>query len=238
VGEQFSWVNHYANNFRMRTKRVAATGAKATDHNQLSDHAVLAARQKRLILDALGDRLIVLVGLMASGKTSLGRLLAQYLDIPFVDADHEIELAAQLTVSEIFSRHGEAHFRSGEHKVILRLLEDGPRVLATGGGAYMNAQTREAIARRGVTIWLTADLETLMRRVRRRGNRPLLQTVDPEATMRGLMDVRYPVYALADMKVPSRDGLHETTLDDLVETLEAHFTAQSSSDTSLHQESA
>jgi shikimate kinase len=216
----------------MRTKRVAVPNniatnkAKATKTAGLDAGNTVAARRRAVILDALGDKLIVLVGLMASGKTSLGRLLALELGIPFVDADHEIEAAAQLSVSEIFSKHGEGHFRSGERKVIARLLSEGPRVLATGGGAYMNEETRHIIAQRGVSIWLSADLDTLMRRVRRKGNRPLLLTPDPEATMRELIEVRYPVYALADIHVPSREGPHEVTMDDLIEALCLHYTQQ------------
>jgi shikimate kinase len=171
------------------------------------------------IRHALGDRLIVLVGLMASGKTSVGRILAQRLSLPFVDADHEIEAAAQMTIPEIFEKHGEADFRSGERRVIARLLRDGPRVLATGGGAFMNAETREAIRERGISVWLKADFETLMRRARRRSNRPLLQTADPEATMRKLMETRYPIYGEADVTIVSVDGPHEGTADMIVAAL-------------------
>jgi shikimate kinase len=172
---------------------------------------------------ALGDRLIVLVGLMASGKTSVGRILAQRLGLSFVDADHEIEAAAHMTIPEIFAKHGEADFRSGERRVIARLLKDGPRVLATGGGAFMSPETRDAIRERGVSVWLKADFETLMRRARRRSNRPLLQTADPEATMRQLIDVRYPVYAEADVTVISIDGPHEATADMIITALGSRF---------------
>ncbi len=175
--------------------------------------------QAAIIRDALGDRLIVLVGLMASGKTSVGRLLAQKLALPFVDADQEIESAARMTIPEIFAKHGEADFRSGERRVIARLLGEGPRVLATGGGAFMNAETRAAIRERGVSVWLRADLDTLMRRARRRTNRPLLQNGDPEGTMRGLMDARYPIYAEADVTVQSIDGPHEGTVDAVLAAL-------------------
>jgi shikimate kinase len=175
------------------------------------------------IRERLGDRLIVLVGLMASGKTSVGRILAQKLSLPFVDADHEIETAAQMTIPEIFARHGEADFRSGERRVIARLLREGPRVLATGGGAFMNAETRAAIGGRGVSVWLKADFETLMRRARRRTNRPLLQTADPEETMRGLIETRYPIYAEADVTIHSIDGPHEGTADAVIAALGKHF---------------
>jgi shikimate kinase len=175
------------------------------------------------MLDHLGDRLIVLVGMMASGKTSVGKLLGQRLGIPFVDADHEIETAANMSIPEIFTRHGEADFRSGERRVIARLLRDGPRVLATGGGAFMNEETRRAIAQRGIAIWLKADAETLYRRARRRSNRPLLQTDDPEATIRRLIEIRYPIYAEASLTIISEDGPHDATVDALLAALEAYF---------------
>lgn len=175
------------------------------------------------IRDALGDRLIVLVGLMASGKTSVGRILGQKLGLPFVDADHEIEAAANMTIPEIFARHGEADFRSGERRVIARLLSHGPRVLATGGGAFMSPETRQVIRDRGVSVWLKADFDTLVRRARRRANRPLLQTANPEATMRGLMEVRYPVYAEADLTVQSVDGPHESTAATIIASLAEYF---------------
>jgi shikimate kinase len=207
----------------MRTKQAAVAAESAVEHRPAETQTDAAEQERQLILGNLGDRLIVLVGLMASGKTSLGRLLAHRLKIPFVDADHEIEVSAQLSVPEIFSRHGEDYFRNGERKVIARLLNEGPRVLATGGGAFMNEETRRAIAARGISIWLSADLETLMRRARRRSNRPLLQTADPEATMRQLIEVRNPVYALADICVPSRDGPHDISVNELVQALQTYF---------------
>ncbi len=170
---------------------------------------------------ALGERSVVLVGMMGAGKTQVGKRLAAKLGLPFVDADAEIERAAGLTVPEIFARHGEPHFRDGERRVIARLLGEGAIVLATGGGAYMNADTRAHIARHGVSIWLTADFDVLMRRVRKRTNRPLLQTADPEATVRKLMDERYPVYALADARIHSRDVAHEIVVDEALAALDA-----------------
>jgi shikimate kinase len=183
-----------------------------------------------VIRDRLGDRLIVLVGLMASGKTSVGRILAQRLGLGFIDADHEIETAARMTIPEFFASQGEAAFRSGEKRVIARLLRDGPRVLATGGGAYMDADTRLGIRERGVSVWLKADLDTLMRRARRRTNRPLLQTADPEATMRELMQKRYPVYAEADVCVQSIDGPHDATANAVLEALAVHFSGARQAD--------
>ncbi len=182
-----------------------------------------AASHAETVLAGLGDRLIVLVGMMASGKTSVGRLLGQRLGLPFLDADHEIETAAHMTVPEIFARHGEPYFRSGEKRVISRLLASGPAVLATGGGAFMNAETRDAVAARGVSVWLKADADTIVRRARRRSNRPLLQTSDPEKTVRELMATRYPIYALADVTVESEDGPHENTVDAVLAALALHL---------------
>jgi len=175
------------------------------------------------ILAGLGDRLIVLVGMMASGKTSVGRLLGQRLGLPFVDADHEIEIAARMTIPEIFAKHGEDDFRGGEKRVIARLLRAGPGVLATGGGAFMNAETRGLVGRRGVSVWLKADAETILRRARRRSNRPLLQTGNPERTVRDLMAARYPVYAEADVIIDSEDGPHEATTDIVIAALAGHL---------------
>ncbi len=169
---------------------------------------------------ALGGRCIVLVGLMGSGKSSTGRRLAQRLGLPFVDADIEIELAAGMTIAEIFARNGEAYFRDGERRVMARLLADGPRVVATGGGAFMNAETRQRIAEFAVSVWLKADPEVLWRRVRKRSHRPLLQGPDAETTLRALMEVRYPVYAGADITVTSRDGPHEIAVEETLEALE------------------
>jgi shikimate kinase/3-dehydroquinate synthase len=165
------------------------------------------------IASALGARSIVLVGMMGAGKTSVGKRLASKLGLPFVDADAEIEAGSQLTIAEIFERFGEAYFRDGERKVIARLLRGGPQVLATGGGAFMNAKTRENIAAQGVSIWLKPDVDVLLARVRKKSNRPLLQTADPEQTVRRILDERTPIYALADITVESRDGPHESVVD-------------------------
>lgn len=169
----------------------------------------------------LGTRSIVFVGMMGAGKTTLGRRVAARLDLPFADVDVEIEKAAALTVSEVFSRHGEAYFRDGERRVIARLLADGPQVLATGGGAFMNAETRGRIAEHGVSVWLKAEAEVLMRRVRKRSNRPLLQTADPDATMRRMLAEREPVYALADLTVISREEPHEVVVAESLAALDA-----------------
>ena len=172
------------------------------------------------LVQKLEGRSVVLVGMMGAGKTSIGRRLASTLGLPFVDADVEIENAAGMTISEIFARHGEAYFRDGERRVIARILADGQRVLATGGGAFINPVTRERIAEKGVSIWLKADAEVLLRRVRKRPNRPLLHTRDPEQTLRELIDARYPVYALADFCLISREGPHDFMVQSIMDTLE------------------
>lgn len=178
-----------------------------------------ACERTRAIREALGNRSLVMVGLMGCGKTSVGRRLSAKLDLPFVDADEEIETAAGKTIEEIFADHGEAHFRDGERKVIARLLKNGPQVLATGGGAFMNPETRENIKRAGISIWLKADLPVLMRRVMRRDNRPLLKTADPEARMRELMAKRYPIYAEADLIANSREVPHEVIVEEILDAL-------------------
>lgn len=171
------------------------------------------------LADALEGRSIVLVGLMGAGKTSVGRRLAQRLDLPFVDTDTEIERAAGKTIPEIFSDHGEEEFRSGEKRVIARLLEAGPQVLATGGGAYMDPETRDNIAASGISVWLSGDLELLIKRVKRRSNRPLLTQGNVRQTLSDLIDVRYPVYALADIEVESQDVPHQRIVSAIVRAL-------------------
>ena len=173
------------------------------------------------VRNMLGSRSLVLVGLMGCGKSSIGRRLAAAIGLPFVDADDEIERAALKTIPEIFADHGETYFREGERKVIKRLLGNGPQVLATGGGAFMNAETRAAIQAEGISIWLRADLDVLMRRVAKRDNRPLLKADDPAAVMRTLMEQRYPVYAGADITVESRDTTHEVIVGEIVAALMA-----------------
>ena len=171
------------------------------------------------LLARLGNRNIVLVGMMAAGKSSIGKRLAERLGLLFVDADAEIETAAGQTIPEIFAEHGEPYFREGERRVIARILDEKNRVLATGGGAFMNPETRARIARRAVSVWLKADAETLLARVKKRTNRPLLRTADPEATLRELIAVRHPVYALADVTVVSREVAHEVIVNEIIEAL-------------------
>jgi len=168
------------------------------------------------LVAALDSRSLVLVGMMGAGKSSIGRRLAARLEIPFVDADAEIERAAGMTISDIFAKHGESSFRSGEARVIARLLDGGPQVLATGGGAFMNAETRGLIGQKGISIWLKADFDILMRRIRRRNDRPLLNTENPADTLHRLIEERYPVYQLADVTVHSRDVPHDTIVDEIL----------------------
>jgi shikimate kinase len=161
--------------------------------------------------------------MMGAGKSTIGRRLAARLRLPFLDADSEIELAAGMSIPEIFDRHGEPHFRDGEARVIARLLEGGPVVLATGGGAFMREETRKRIGDKAVSIWLKVDADILMRRVRRRADRPLLQTSDPEATVGRLIEEREPIYCLADLTIWSRDVPHEKIVDECVEALHARL---------------
>ena len=162
----------------------------------------------------------MLVGMMGAGKTAVGRRLAARLNLPFIDADEEIEAAAGCAIEDIFALHGEAEFRNGERRVIQRLLAGPVCVLATGGGAFMDAEIRDAIRRHAISIWLRADLETLWSRVRRRCDRPLLRTKNPKETLRDLIAQRYPVYALAEIEVESSEGPAENTVDRVIEALE------------------
>jgi shikimate kinase len=167
------------------------------------------------------DRTIVLVGLMGAGKTCIGKRLANYLRLPFTDADKEIEAAAGCTISDYFAKHGEKAFREGERRVIQRLLSGPLQILATGGGAFMDPTTRAVIGERALSIWLRADLELMVKRVARRNERPLLQNVDPRQKLSELMELRYPVYGEADLTVDSMDGPPEATLSRVVAALEA-----------------
>ncbi|WP_334176276.1 shikimate kinase [Pseudoxanthobacter sp.] len=177
------------------------------------------------IRDRLGRRSIVLIGMPGAGKTTVGRRLAQVIGLPFVDADHEIERAAGMTIPEIFAAHGESGFRDGEKRVIARILTEGPQVLATGGGAFMAPETRAAIGENGLSVWLKAEVPTLLARVRRRNNRPLLANADPEGTLRALLAVREPVFAEADLTVRSRDMPHDVVVQAIIDALKGHFDA-------------
>lgn len=165
------------------------------------------------------QRPIVLIGMMGVGKSTVGRRLAARLGLPFVDADEEIENAAGMTVSEIFEKFGETGFRDGERRVIARLLEDGRRIIAAGGGAFMNDETRALILEKGIAIWLDAELDVLVERVSRREGRPLLKDKDPRTVLKDLAEVRNPVYAQAPLHIRSGEGPHELTVDRIVEAL-------------------
>jgi shikimate kinase len=183
-----------------------------------------AASREADITAALGRRSVVLVGMMGAGKSTIGRRLAARLHLPFQDADAEIELAhAGMTIPEIFAAHGEPYFRDGEARVIARLLDNGPGVLATGGGAFMREETRGRIRDKAVSVWLKADAETIMKRVKRRADRPLLQTADPAATIGRLIEERHPIYQLADITIASRDILHERIVEECMAALHAHL---------------
>jgi shikimate kinase len=187
-------------------------------------NASAGASQEAAILAALGRRSVVLVGMMGAGKSTIGRRLAARLHLPFQDADAEIELAhAGMTIPEIFAAHGEPYFRDGEARVIARLLDNGPSVLATGGGAFMREETRDRIRGKAVSMWLKADAETIMKRVKRRADRPLLQTADPAATIGRLIEERHPVYQLADITIASRDILHDKIVEECMAALHAHL---------------
>ena len=180
--------------------------------------------QEAEISAALGRRSVVLVGMMGAGKSTIGRRLAARLHLPFQDADAEIELAhAGMTIPEIFAAHGEPYFRDGEARVIARLLDNGPGVLATGGGAFMREETRGRIRDKAVSVWLKADADTILKRVKRRADRPLLQTADPAATIGRLIEERHPVYALADITIASRDVLHEKIVEECMAALHEHL---------------
>ncbi len=175
------------------------------------------------INEALEGRSVVLIGLMGAGKTAVGRRLAGRLDLAFTDADNEIEAAAGCSIPDIFALYGEAAFRDGERKVITRLMSEGPRVLATGGGAYMDPETRAAIADKGIAVWLRADVDLLARRTAGKRHRPLLEVEDPRARLESLMAERYPVYGRADVIVDARDEPVERTVDRVLDELARHL---------------
>lgn len=171
------------------------------------------------LLSRLGSRSIVFVGLMGAGKTAIGRKVATALGLSFIDSDHEIESVSRMTVPDLFEAYGEAEFRALEQRVILRLLEAGPQVLATGGGAFMNDQTRHAISATGISVWLKADVNVLMERVLKKQNRPLLKNADPRAVLERLMVERNPVYALADITVATRDDRREVIAGEVIDAI-------------------
>ncbi|HEY8594639.1 MAG TPA: shikimate kinase [Devosiaceae bacterium] len=182
------------------------------------------------VTERLSGRPIVLIGMMGAGKTTVGRRVAARLGLNFVDSDAEIERAANMTIPEIFETHGEEDFRTGEARVIARLLKDGQSVIGTGGGAFINPDTRALIAENAISVWLKADLDLLFERVSRRSNRPLLKTSDPKKTLKELIDRRYPVYALADITVVSRDEPHDLIAADVIAAVDAFLSPDAAKD--------
>jgi shikimate kinase len=194
--------------------------------------------QSRKYLDFQCERTIVLVGMMGAGKTTIGRRLAPRLGLPFFDADMEIEKASGLSVSELFEQHGEESFRTGEAQVIKRLLAGPPHVLSTGGGALLNEETRQRIAGAAVSLWLKADIDTIIIRATRRNTRPLLNTDDPKSTVARLLTEREPLYSAADIHIDSQPGPHTNTVNLIVEVLADYFGVQTSparTSTSLYE---
>ena len=191
--------------------------------SEITSQVAAATSTEADILAALGPRMIVLVGMMGAGKSTIGRRLAARLRLPFMDADTEIETAAGMTIPEIFEVHGEQHFRDGEARVIARLLDGGPGVLATGGGSFMRDETRRRIGDKAVSIWLRADTDIIMKRVKRRTDRPLLQTADPVATVNRLLAEREPIYRNADITIASRDVPHDRIVDEVMAALHARL---------------
>ncbi|ARM90239.1 shikimate kinase 1 [Rhizobium sp. CIAT894] len=168
---------------------------------------------------ALGSRNLILVGLMGAGKSAVGRIVASQLGIPFIDSDHEIERVSRMTIPELFAAYGEEEFRALETRVMKRLVKSGPRVVSTGGGAFINERTRRHIKRGGLSVWLKADLDVLWERVNKRDNRPLLKTENPKQTLESLMNARYPIYAQADLTVLSRDVRKEIMADEVLKAV-------------------
>lgn len=187
---------------------------------QPAEDALAALREQ------IGRRSIVFVGLMGAGKTAIGRKVAQALGLPFADSDHEIETVSRMSIPELFERYGEPEFRALEERVVVRLVRDGPQVVSTGGGAFMNAHARAAIAEHGISVWLKADIDTLMVRVAKKPNRPLLKNPDPRAVMERLMAQRYPVYALADITVQTREARRELITEEVLESIAAYLAAR------------
>jgi shikimate kinase len=195
-------------------------------------HESAIAAQEAAVTAALGARAIVLVGMMGAGKSTVGRRLGARLGLNFVDADSEIEAAAGMSIPEIFAAHGEQYFRDGEARVIARLLDGAPCVLATGGGAWMRGETRERIRAKGISVWLKAEADVLLRRVKRRSDRPLLQTTDPAATIEKLVAERYPLYAEADLTLVSRDIPHDRIVDECIAALAEYLASDAHPDKS------
>lgn len=206
-----------------------------TEDTTLPDETSELAKSIR---ERLGARSIVLVGLMGAGKSTVGKKLASLVELPFFDADHEIEKVSTMSIPELFEAYGEAEFRDLERRVIARMLEEGPIVLATGGGAYMNEQTRSAIASTGISVWLKAELDVLMSRVVRKQNRPLLKNSDPRGVMERLMGERYPIYAYADLTINSREEKKEIIAFEAMQAIAGHLGGQALSNETKTDEEA
>ena len=191
--------------------------------SETASQAITSTSHEAEIAAALGTRSVVLVGMMGAGKSTIGRRLAARLRLPFLDADVEIEAAAGMSIPDIFETHGEPDFRDGEARVIARLLDSGPCVLATGGGAFMREETRHRVGQKAISIWLKADADIIMKRVKRRADRPLLQTADPAATIGRLLGEREPVYKQADITIASRDVPHEKIVEECIDALHARL---------------
>jgi shikimate kinase len=216
------WPAVYRLGHALSTTAAAWTGSKAGIFaclNRLSGRSILLA-DMTADLSRLSGKSIILVGLMGAGKTSVGRKLAEKLEMTFIDADEEIVKAAGCSVEDIFELYGEEAFRDVEERVIQRLLEEGPVILATGGGAFMNSNIRALIVEKGVSVWLRVELDVLVKRTRRRGGRPLLKNQDPKTILKKLMDERYPVYAETDIVVDSKDESTDVTVGIIAEALE------------------
>ena len=205
----------------MVARNLRFRGAESFLMPETASPASVSTSPEAEITAALGTRSIVLVGMMGAGKSTIGRRLSARLRLPFLDADTEIEAAAGMSIPDIFENHGEPHFRDGEARVIARLLDSGPGVLATGGGAFLREETRNRIRSQAVSIWLKADADIIMRRVKRRADRPLLQTADPTATVGRLLSEREPFYRHADLTIWSRDVPHEKIVDECIDALHA-----------------
>ncbi|WP_395011674.1 shikimate kinase [Devosia sp.] len=210
----------------------------ASDRGQQVARGKSTVREDRrdALLALLAGRPIVLVGMMGAGKTTVGRRLAAQLGRRFVDSDEEIEKAAGMSIEDIFATHGEADFRAGEVRVIARLLRDPDLVLGTGGGAFINPETRALVKSTAVSVWIKADFELLYNRVSRRGNRPLLKTADPRDTLRKLIEKRYPIYGEADVTIVSTDAPHDAVAGDIVDALVAFLGRQQQREDAAHGE--
>jgi shikimate kinase len=213
-------------------RNAAIRGEMSNSMPETATPAGAGASQEAEIISALGTRSVVLVGMMGVGKSTIGRRLSARLHLPFLDADTEIEAAAGMSIPDIFETHGEPHFRDGEARVIARLLDGGPAVIATGGGAFMREETRNRIRDKAVSLWLKADADIIMKRVKRRADRPLLQTADPAATVGRLIEEREPVYQRADLTIWSRDVPHERIVDECLDALHAWLCGDGSRQTS------